>query len=232
MKSLKKLEGIKPSGNGTVVEVHADLQRTDPDFIAWLSAMGFQDDPFTVFHPQGYVQHMTGRLRYPASQLRAVLPDVHALIDRVIEQGRELNFPLYLELELVRGIARFEPSVTAHRSKGEILPHFHFSRTGTFGAAKADIHVEFRHGTVTTEVHQSLLDKEFYWVGTPSTEHFPAEDIATLQTARYDSARAVYQALILDPPVGCTAIHLEQKLSMRATSSDLAMPEVIAVEQV
>lgn len=221
-----KLQGIRSSGDGMIIEVHVDLYRTHPSFNRWLEAQGFEDHPFSVFHPAGYTQHMTGRTRCVRGQLRGALGEINVLLDEILQHGRAFNCPCYVEIELVREVTRFQPQTAAIISHG--LDQFKFTPSGVFGTAAADIHVKFRHGEVSEEVRRYLLERQFYWVATCTDPSLPKE-IATLQTATYESAIHVYWELAENPLPRCVAIHLEQKLRMVATHQGLPMPEVIRV---
>ena len=214
-----------PAGDGPILEVHVDLWETHSP-LEWLGDFGFENDPFAVFYPSGYVHHVTGRTRVHEKGLRAKMSEVDALIERVIDEARSRRVDLYTEVELVRDTKHFpQRSIRGIN----VLDKFTFTPTGKCGGAKADIHIEFLAGTVPAEVREYLLRKYFYWVSTPETKYFPAEEIATLQTATYGSAQDAYKCLVVQPLPLCTGIHLEQKLSMRATRPDLPMPEVIKV---
>lgn len=222
-----KLKGINPVGDGEIVEVHADLYRTDLAFNMWLQSLGFEDDPFTVFHPKGYKHHMTGRVRSSKERLPATIRGIDSLTSRVIREAQSHGLALYLEIELVREVTHFSAAPSTPLT---MLNSLQFFSLGQFGGAKADIHVEFPQNSVTEDVRRYFVEKKFYWVATPPTFYFPAEEIATLQTTTYESARDVYERLAGNPPPGCTAVHLEQKLHMLATSDDLPMPEAILVK--
>jgi hypothetical protein len=219
-----KLYGIvAPAGEGTILEVHLDLQNVTPQFADWLQSIGFDPDPFSIFHPAGYVHHMTGRDRVPP----ATLPEVRAFVADIITQARSQKVALYAEIELARETTYFDPSKSTKIAG--VLDRLTFLTTGTFGKAGADVHVEFANGTVPDEVRKYLLAKNFYWVSTPDNDHFSAEEIATLQTRTYQAAKRVYQLLVAEPLPACTGIHLEQKIAMVATHVGLPMPEVISV---
>ncbi|MDB5204535.1 MAG: hypothetical protein JWP09_563 [Candidatus Taylorbacteria bacterium] len=223
-----KLNGINvPEGEGIVLEVHLDLQHTTSAFTAMLNGLGFENDPFATFFPTGYVAHMTGRLRVLQKDLRNLLPRVNSLVAGIIKKAMIAECALYTEVELVREIYRFEPSdgILFNRA----LDVLKFSGSGKLGGAKSDVHVEFPYGKVPDEVRAYLSEKMFYWVSTPETPHCHAEEIATLQTSTYPAGKRVCDLLVANPLPGCTAIHLEQKLSMTATNFNLVMPEVIMV---
>ncbi|RJQ29762.1 hypothetical protein C4571_00610 [Candidatus Parcubacteria bacterium] len=225
---MKLLHGITaPAGEGTVLEVHLDLERTTPVFDSWLGSVGFEGDPFTIFYPAWCTRHMTGRMRTRKEDLAIILPEVNALIANAMKEAKSHGIDLYSEVELVRDIKRFSPPESRHSDA--VLDSLCFSSTGRFGTAKADVHVEFPSGEVSPEVREYLTGKKFYWVATPPSAHFPAEEIATLQTSTYKAAEEVYRLLSAKPLRGCTAIHLEQKLSMAATRAGLPMPETIEV---
>jgi hypothetical protein len=86
------------------------------------------------------------------------------------------------------------------------------------------VHVEFRAGTVPEDVRSLLHSRGFYWVRTPASQHFPSEEIATLQASVFNDARQVYDRLVAAPFPSCTGIHLEQKLAMIPSHPDLPMP--------
>jgi len=69
----------------------------------------------------------------------------------------------------------------------------------------------------------------FYWVKTPSSERFPSEEIATIQTSTFHDASVVYSQLVARPLPACTGIHLEQKLAMVASHSNISMPETFEI---
>jgi hypothetical protein len=222
--------GIKASeGEGLVVEVHIDLITPRTRLVSVLEGLGFEDDPFEVFHPQGYTNHMTGRVKVTQQELKVRLREVREVVEGLLVEGRgERGF--YVETELVRGKHYFNTnSVTMGANQ---LSGFLFSGIGRFGGAKADIHVEFPAGNVSPEVRRYLTEQKFYWVKTPKTPYFGSEEIATLQTLTFNSAKQIYSVLCESPLPGCTGVHLEQKLSMVASHPGLPMPEVISVKRV
>lgn len=214
-----------PSGEGTVVEVHLDIMEAPAAFLDRLVDLGFESDPFLDFFPPGYHFHSTGRMRVLPEKLRGELPGIGALIARVVEEARQSNVRMYAECELVRRIDHFSEA-TAPRSLSALEPIAFKSSSAANGAA-ADIHVEFRSGTVSPEVRRALLDRRFYWVRTPASDRFPSEDIATVQTSVFQHAQAVYERLVASPLPACTGIHLEQKLAMIRSYPDVPMPEVM-----
>ena len=224
-----KLRGVKrPVGDGVLLEIHIDLVRTTQDFSFYLENLGFEDDPFTVFWPEGFAHHMTGRQRCLSQSLKSTLVEAGAFIEKCIQVGREAGLDFYVEVELARETRRFEPESSAPMEG--VLDEMRFNPTGTFGNAKGDVHVEFPSGMVTEETRRYLTSKTFYWVTTLETSEFPAEEIATLQTSTYEAARRVYRKLTERPLENCKTVHLEQKLLMAATRPDLPMPETIDVE--
>jgi hypothetical protein len=223
------LNGIAaPPGDGMVIEVHLDIMGASVAFLNKLNHFGFENDPFLDFYPPQYTLHYTGRTRAPHSDVANALRDIRALIAEAIETARAANVRMYVENELVRDIHRFEDSGSARNLSA--LDDFNFKENGQAGSAKADIHVEFRSGTVPGEVRALLLTKNFYWVRTPSSERFPSEEIATLQTATFDDAHRVYGRLVACPLPACTGIHLEQKLDMIASHPNLPMPVAVEVD--
>jgi hypothetical protein len=223
-----KFNGVTaPDGEGMVLEVHLDIQKTTTGFTEWLNTLGFENDPFATFFPVGYIAHMTGRLRVLPKNIKDLLPKVNSLVAGVIQKAISEEHALYAEVELVREVLRFTPMEVMILDKS--LDSFHFHRSGKFGGAKSDVHIEFPKGKVPDYVRDYLSSKEFYWVSTPQTVHCGAEEIATLQTTTYEAGRQVVSLLAQRPLPGCTAIHLEQKLSMVSTNYNLAMPEVISV---
>jgi len=219
------LQGIMPSA-ARMIEVHVDLSGYSESFNEWLKTLGFEDDPFTVFHPVGYAHHMTGRLWSGIQDVSATLKKLQNLSHEIAYKGFSENLPLYIEVELVYGITRFEaePEVFA-----KILDRSNFFHTNRFGDSKADIHVEFPFGKITDKVRQYFLEKLFYWVATPETKHFPAEEIATLQTDSWSAAKGVYGELASNRFPFCKAVHLEQKVFMLASHTSTVMPETIQV---
>lgn len=225
---MQLLHGISaPAGEGTILEVHLDIQRPTKTFTDWLMEMGFENDPFLIFFPPEYTYHMTGRARVLPRDMHVILPQVERLVRDVVARAQSLGISLYTETELARETTYF-PGNQATTTNG-ILDVFQFDQSGRHGGAKADVHVEFKDGTVTPAVRKYLVEKHFYWVSTPPTEHFSSEEIATLQTTEYKGAKRIYDLLCDHPLHACTGIHLEQKLSMETTSAHLPMPEVIHV---
>jgi len=226
---MRLLHGVSaPPGNGTVLEVHLDIQNASPAFASWLEGIGFENDPFVLFYPPEYSWHMTGRTRIPPKGLHDVFPKIDSLVEDVIAEARLQAIRLYSEIELVRGTTYF-----ASRGPSQdlvVLDSVTLRGTGQFGGAKADVHVEFESGRVPGEVRDYLSRNHFYWVSTPPTTHFPAEEIATLQTSTYPGAKEIYDLLVATPLPGCTGIHIEQKLSMKVSTAGLPMPEVIEVK--
>lgn len=222
-----KLNGIVPPASaGEVLEVHVDLAAFNPNIQNILEGFGFETDPFVEFWPAGYVAHYTGRTKVGPKQLQLQKMLVEALAREIAAVGVAENCPMYVEVELVRSASRFAETGIHFEPT---LDQFDFSGTGRMGGAAADIHVEFLAGSVSKEVREYLLAKNFYWVSTPAGAHYPAEDIATLQTQTFVSAQRVFTALIETPFPGCTAVHLEQKLGMYPSHPELCMPEVIQV---
>lgn len=217
-----------PAGEGIVLEVHLDLAAVIPAFERFLRDRGFEDDPFSAFKPEWCTRHMTGRTRVRGRRLSTLLPVVNAAVGDVLAKARECGIDLYVEVELVRGVWRAR-EVQPKMDWRDALAGFRFRPTGRLGGSRADIHVEFPTGEVAPEVRGYLVERQFYWVATPMTRHCPPEEIATLQPTSYTAARQVYQALVRMPLPNCSAIHLEQKLRMEATSPALTMPEVISV---
>lgn len=225
---MKLLHGIlAPVGEGTILEVHLDVQDTTSSFNNWLEGVGFENDPFVIFHPPQYNHHLTGRMRVSPKNLSTVLPKIDTLVTSVISKAQSRGINLYAEVELARETMYF-PKLDSSLVNG-VLDGLTFRLSGQCGGAKADVHVEFKSGTVSHEVRGYLSRKHFYWVSTPPTVHFPAEEIATLQTLTWQGAKKVYDILCNHPLPDCTGIHLEQKLSMKTTRADLPMPEVIEV---
>jgi hypothetical protein len=225
---VKMLHGIvAPPGDGMVIEVHLDIMEAPPAFLDRLCESGFEYDPFLEFYPAEYRCHYTGRTRAVPSDVANVLRDIRALTAQVIETAQAADVRMYVESELVRDIHHFPEDNSAHDLSA--LHDCSFRKTGQAGTAKADIHIEFRSGTVPCEVREFLLARDFYWVRTPSSERFPSEEIATLQTAAFDDAQRVYSRLVACPLPACTGIHLEQKLAMIASHPNLPMPAVVAV---
>jgi len=218
-----KLHGIvAPIGDGVVIEVHLDIMEAPKTFLRFLNGLGFENDPFLDFYPPEYRFHYTGRTRALRSDVGIVLPKIGVLTAQVIEQAKAANVKLYIETELVRDIRHFEDRDSVRNLSA--LDGLTFKKSGSPGSAKADIHVEFCTGTVPRDVRALLLARDFYWVRTPSSERFPSEEIATLQTAVFDDAQRVYTRLVSYPLPACTGIHLEQKLAMTASHPDLPMP--------
>lgn len=227
-KNYMLLNGIDaPSGNGVVIEVHLDIMAAPLTFLNKLNNLGFESDPFADFYPPQYTLHYTGRTRAAQSEVAKVLDGIDGLIGQVFESARASNVRLYVESELVREIHRFEESASARNLS--VLDDFKFREIGHPGKAKADIHVEFRSGTVSPEVRRLLIEKSFYWVRTPASNRFPSEEIATLQASVFHDAKQVYSRLVARPLPGCTGIHLEQKLAMIASYPNLPMPMTVEI---
>jgi hypothetical protein len=213
---------VAPSGDGVVIEVHLDIMEAPAAFLHFLNGLGFENDPFLDFYPPEYRFHYTGRTRVLRSDVGIVLPEISVLTAQVIEQAKAANIKLYVEIELVRDIQHFEDRGSVRNLSA--LDGLTFKKSGPPGSAKADIHVEFSNGTVPRDVRAHLLAKDFYWVRTPSSERFPSEEIATLQTAVFDDAQRIYTRLVSSPLPACIGIHLEQKLAMTASHPALPMP--------
>ncbi|MEJ0021609.1 MAG: hypothetical protein WDN47_03420 [Candidatus Doudnabacteria bacterium] len=226
-----QFNGLKPpAGPGLVIEVHADLIQPSHDFSSFLRSCGFEDDPFSIFFPREYTDHMTGRIRVQKSDLPPVVADVRRTVETILAAaGNEPG--VYMEIELVKDKVSF-PAPISDQTMYEILESFNFSSTGRCGEAKADIHVKFLQGQVLPEVREYLVRKHFYWVATPPNEHIGAKEICTLQTDTYESAQAVFAALCQHPLPNCIGLHLEQKLGMVPNRANLPMPEVIAVKKI
>ncbi len=216
----------KPAGEGMLIEVHVDLLEVKPEFLGLLQRAGFEDHPFTVFHPVGYIHHMTGRLRKPLGEIHDTILEVSSLVNEIVSRGQVAGESLYVETELVRFSEKLPGHVGALK---KTLDRFTFNHTRRQGGAQADIHMKWQPGTVSDEVREYLLSKHFYWVSMPDAPDFPGEEVATLQTQSYACALDVYTTLVAEPLPGCTGIALEQKLAMHATRPDLPMPEVIEV---
>ena len=221
------LQGIDdPPGEGIVVEVHLDIIEAPASFLERMAALGFEDDPFVEFYPPEYSYHYTGRMRALPKQLSAVAPQVDALVAHVLEDARQSGVRMYVESELVRDVQHF----ASGSGRGmTALEGFAIRPSRPGAVSKADVHVEWRSGTVPAEVRALLEANSFYWVRTPATRLFPSEDIATLQPSTYADARTVYAALLAKPLPACTGLHLEQKLAMAPTHPDLPLPMVTDV---
>jgi hypothetical protein len=223
---LPVLHGLDaPPGDGMVIEVHLDMMQPTALFLERLHNLGFEDDPFLDFYPPEYHFHFTGRSRALQSELRTVLPGIESLAAQVIQEARDSDVKLYAEVELVRDIQHFESENTARDLSALEAVTFNLSPEPL--QIKADIHVEFRAGTVPNNVRDLLLKKGFYWVRTPESERFPSEEIATAQTSAFEDARQVYHRLVASPLPGCTGIHLEQKVAMIASFPGLPMPHAL-----
>lgn len=217
------LHGIEaPPGEGMVIEVHLDMIQPTALFLERLRALGFGDDPFLDFYPPEYHFHFTGRTRALRNDLRAVIPAIEAATARVVQEARNAGVKLYAEIELVRDIHHFETQDSARGLSA--LDAVVFNQSPEPFQIKADIHVEFRSGTVPVEVRNLLADKGFYWVRTPESDRFPSEEIATVQTSVFEDARQVYSRLVAAPLPACTGIHLEQKLAMIPSHPGLPLP--------
>jgi hypothetical protein len=220
-----KLDGITaPEGAGLVVEVHADVINPSSLFLEFLEGEGFEMDPFSKFYPEDYTHHLTGRVRADKRSSKKSIDWVVNKVRGVISQWAREKF--YLEVELVRGEYHFQIAAKQFRPS---LDMFNFTKTGKYGNAKADIHVDFPFGNVTAEIREYFIAHQFYWVQTPETQYFGPEEIATLQTETFASAAEVYGLLCQNSLLGCSGIHLEQKIVMMASRPNLPMPEVIAV---
>src|SRR5271165_4617766 len=195
-----------------VIEVHLDIMDAPAAFFGRLNALGFEDDPLLDFYPPEYRFHYTGRTRAQQSEVHAVLPGIEELIAQIIKEAREADVRLYAESELVREIHHFRNEDLIRDISA--LDGIAFRKSSEAGLVKADVHVEFRSGTVPDEVRGLLLSRKFYWVRTPASERFPSEEIATLQASVFHDARQVYDRLVAAPLPACTGIHLEQKLAM------------------
>jgi hypothetical protein len=219
------LNGLRPpEGLGSVIEVHLDIMDQSEELLRRLRDIGFEDDPFLDFYPPEYRLHYTGRTRSSSHELSNRLFSIYQIIDRVLAEARALDLRLYAECELVREIRHFEAGAKTDLSALESLS----LQPAEVGAiAKADVHVEFLAGTVSQEVRTRTTDKGFYWVRTPATEHFPSEEIATLQTSIFRDAQICFDRLVANPLPNCTGIHLEQKLSMLASHDGLPLPPVM-----
>lgn len=225
---MEVLHGIvAPPGDGKIIEVHLDIMDAPDDFLRRLTEFGFESDPFLEFYPPEYTQHYTGRTRAPKSNVGDMIHDVQALIEQVMREANLANVSMYVESELVRKINHFDKNDVARNLDG--IADFTFQRSASAHSTKADVHVEFRSGTVPNEVRCFLLSKLFYWVRTPQSSLFPSEEIATLQTSRFNDAREVFDRLVASPLPACTGIHLEQKLAMIPSYPDLPMPGAVEV---
>lgn len=218
---------VPPPGEGIVIEVHLDIMEAPGSFLCSLNDFGFESDPFLDFYPPDYRFHYTGRTRVLLSDVADTLRHLRSLTAEVIEKAKAANVGMYIETEIVRDIQHFKDD--GHVRNLSALNGLSFKKSARLGSAKADIHVEFRSGTVPFDVRNLLLGKAFYWVRTPSSGLFPSEEIATLQTAVFDDAQRVYSRLVTCPLPACTGIHLEQKLEMVASHPDLPMPEVVEI---
>jgi hypothetical protein len=218
---------VAPAGDGMVIEVHLDILDAPVAFLHSLTELGFEDDPFLDFHPNEYKYHYTGRTRAAKTEMSAVLGEVAAAVDRILRDAREANVDLYAESELVRQIHYFGDGIPPRGLSG--LNDFVFETSLDPTPAKADVHVEFRRGTVPYELHDLLVEKHFYWVVTPASEQFASEEIATLQTSTYQDACQVFDRLVEFPLPASTGIHLEQKLGVVGTRPGLRMPKVTKI---
>src|ERR1017187_8257959 len=137
-------------------------------FLRRLSALGFEDDPFLDFYPPEYHCHLTGRMRVLPHQVRVVLPSIDAVIAQAIKEARESGVRMYAESELVREIHHFGENDSARNLSA--LDGIVVGKCREVASVKAYVHVEFLSGTVTREVRELLLDRNFYWVRTPASD--------------------------------------------------------------
>jgi len=220
---LSVLHGLDaPAGEGKVIEVHLDMIDANTAFLGRLNDLGFENDPFLDFYPPEFRFHYTGRTRAHANEIHSKLSILGKLIDEVIEAARKAGVRMYVESELVRDIRHFDNHGSMRGLSA--LEGIYFRECGPGCLTKADVHVEFRAGTVPDDVRSLLLEKGFYWVSTPISERFPCEEIATLQASIFLDAQHVYDRLVAAPLPACTGIHLEQKLAMIPSHPDLPMP--------
>jgi hypothetical protein len=227
---LPMLHGLEaPACEGMVVEVHLDIKQAPDRFLEGLRQCGFADDPFLDFYPPEYCFHYTGRTRATQSQLHKLLPGIQCLVEQIVHAARLAKIDMYAESELVREIKHFEED--GRRRDCRALEGIRLEKTRREQTAKADVHVEFRKGMVSAETRAVLTGHSFYWVSTPASDRFPAEEIATLQTADFQDALTIYKRLIAEPLPDCTGIHLEQKLAMVGSRPDLPMPQVYRLEK-
>lgn len=222
------LHGVpRPTGEGLIVEVHIDAI-AKADAMEWCKEYGFEDDPFSIFHPSQYTHHMTGRARVSQKQLGAFLMKIEALTTSVIVEAQLRGIALYTEVEIVRESRSFRPQ---ERTFVPVLDKL--SIFPTFGKpCGADVHIEWETGTVSQEVNEYLKRSGFYWVRTPKTSHFPSEQIATLQAATFRGAKDVFDRIAANPFPWMTGMHLEQKpprIGMRGTTINMPMPDVMDV---
>lgn len=223
---MQVLYGIEaPSGDGMVIEVHLDIMEAPVAFLDRLRGLGFESDPFLEFYPAAYKFHYTGRTRAASTEVRKALPDINRLIGQVIEEAGEAKIEMYAECELVREIRHFADDGLGRGLSA--LAGMAFRKGPAESVAKADVHVEFRSGTVPSDLRALLIENEFYWVSTPASERFPAEEIATLQTGLFYDAQQIYERLVAAPLPACTGVHLEQKLLMVPSRPGLPMPGVV-----
>ncbi len=218
---------VAPPGDGMIIEIHLDILEAAQPFLDRLKTLGFENDPFLEFYPADYKFHYTGRTRARQSDVNALMATIRALIAQIVTEARDADVSLYVESELVRAVHHFDENHSSRSRAG--LDDFTFGRSPEGVSVKADIHVEFRAGTVPENVRAMLVEKCFYWVKTPATQAFPSEEIATLQTSSFRMAQMVYERLVANPPPACTGIHLEQKLAMVGSHAGLPMPPVIEV---
>jgi hypothetical protein len=222
------LQGIvAPQGSGIILEVHLDIQKASSSFLKHLQIYGFENDPFEVFYPLGYENHMTGRIRIETSKLYTLLPRIRAVIYTIITEAQHNRVDLYAEIELVREKHSFSAPIRENRAWLHSLESFNICGTGLFGKAKADIHLKFWTGNVSEQVYNYFLAKNFYWVKVPQTATSLGKEVATLQSSKLSDAQDIYAALLLNPPPACIGIQLEQKITMLATRSDIPLPEVM-----
>jgi hypothetical protein len=213
---------VAPAGEGKVIEVHLDMMEASIAFLSRLNDLGFENDPFIDFYPPEYHFHYTGRTRALERDVRKILPTIEALVAETIEEARKADVKLYAEIELVRSIHHFDGGGSDSDLSG--LDSIQFRKSGEAFLTKADVHVEFRSGTVPGQVRALLESRGFYWVRTPASQLFPSEEIATLQASVFNDALHVYDRLVAAPLPACTGIHLEQKLAMIPSNPDLPMP--------
>jgi hypothetical protein len=230
---LQILHGVEaPQCEGLVIEVHLDMMDAPAVFLNRLIARGFENDPFLDFYPLGFHFHYTGRTRSLPEDVHIALPPINELIADVMKDARNFGVRMYAECELVRDIHHFSGSVPSSESSVNLsaLDGLPVSQCDKDQLPKADLHVEFKAGTVPAEVRALLLSRNFYWVRTPASDRFPSEEIATVQTSSFQDAQLIYERLIADPLPACTGIHLEQKLSMTRSSPDTPVPPVMQLD--
>lgn len=219
-------------------EVHVDSQGSFPsEFERYLALKDFRNDPFVVpgEGSEQFTTHWTYRWPISGKLEAAHVAGLRALMSQTVDRAAQLGLNLYAEAEVIhpRNSVRapYRPRWPWQRcSLAAAFDRFFFERTGRFGGAAADIHVEFAADVVEDNVQATFLSHQFYPVTGTDPNDGVGYIVFTIQAETYGQGQRLYRDLLkaVGALAGFRELTLEQKLGMQQTGR-CQMPEVIRV---